>query len=153
MAFIKEQYQAKLQELKQQLSVSKKHNEEMLFKLQDALDEIESRKKFEASQLKRIQELETEVESVNSDKPDFDRIKAELECAILSLECCKEEKEKLVALLQECEDEKSKIAAEFSFVKEKLAQKDENGHMGENGSVDSKDEQSITSVDVRSIQV
>ncbi|CAI9301802.1 unnamed protein product [Lactuca saligna] len=133
MAFIKEQHQAKLQELKQQLSVSKRHGEEMLFKLQDALDEIESRKKSEALQLKRIQELEAEVESVISDKPDHDRIQAELECAILSLECCKEEKEKLVALLQESEEEKSRISVEVSLMKEQIAQKDENGHTCVNG--------------------
>ncbi|KAI3762062.1 hypothetical protein L1987_52485 [Smallanthus sonchifolius] len=127
LAFIKEQYQTQVQELKQQLSVSKRHNEEMLFKLQDALDEVESRKKSEASQLKRIQELEAEGESVISDKPDYDRLQAELECAVLSLECCKEEKEKLVSLLQEREDEKSKIADELSLIREKLAQKEENG--------------------------
>ncbi|KAK9056451.1 hypothetical protein SSX86_023812 [Deinandra increscens subsp. villosa] len=127
LAFIKEQYQTKIQELKQQLSVSKRHNEEMLFKLQDALDEIESRKKSEASQLMRIQELEAEGESVISDKPDYDRLQAELECAVLSLECCKEEKEKLFSLLQECENEKSRIADELSLIRETLARKKENG--------------------------
>ncbi|KDP32715.1 hypothetical protein JCGZ_12007 [Jatropha curcas] len=37
IAFIKEQYETRLQELKQQLSISKKHSEEMLWKLQDAI--------------------------------------------------------------------------------------------------------------------
>ncbi|XP_076947912.1 uncharacterized protein LOC143619989 [Bidens hawaiensis] len=127
MAFIKEQHQTKIQELKQQLSVSKRYNEEMLFKLQDALDEIESMKKSEASQLRRIQELEAEGELVILEKSDNDRLRAELECAVLSLECCKEEKEKLVALLQECEDEKTRISDELSLIKEQLAQKEENG--------------------------
>ncbi|XP_076890810.1 uncharacterized protein LOC143542019 isoform X2 [Bidens hawaiensis] len=127
MAFIKEQHQTKIQELKQQLSVSKRHNEEMLFKLQDALDEIESMKKSEASLLRRIQELEAEGESVILEKSDNDRLRAELECAVLSLEYCKEEKEKLVALLQECEDEKTRISEELSLIKEQLAQKEENG--------------------------
>ncbi|KAI3807621.1 hypothetical protein L1987_23552 [Smallanthus sonchifolius] len=127
LAFIKEQYQTQIQELKEQLSLSKRHNEEMLFKLQDALDEVESRKKSDASQLRKIQELEAEGESVISDKPDYDRLQAELECAVLSLECCKEEKEKLGSLLQEREDEKSKIADELSLIREKLAQKEENG--------------------------
>ncbi|GJT18365.1 hypothetical protein Tco_0877071 [Tanacetum coccineum] len=54
----------------------------MLFKLQDALEEMESMKKYD-------------------NKPDYDRIHAKLECALLSLECCREEKEKLVGLLQE----------------------------------------------------
>ncbi|KAI3680285.1 hypothetical protein L2E82_50510 [Cichorium intybus] len=148
VAFIKEQYQAKLQELKQQLSVSKRHNEEMLFKLQDALDEIESGKKSEALQLKRIEELEAEVESVISQKLDHDRIQAEFECAILSLECCKEEKEKLVVLLEECEEEKSKLAGEVSLIKEQLAQKDENGHVGVNG----ESEHSITPVNLQVIE-
>ncbi|KAJ0499892.1 putative NT-type C2 domain-containing protein [Helianthus annuus] len=127
IAFIKEQYQTKIQELKQQLSVSKRHNEEMLFKLQDALDEVESRKRSEASQLRRIQELEAEGEVVVSDKPDYDRLQAELECAVLSLECCKEEKEKLAALLREREDEKSKLADELSLIREQIAQKEEKG--------------------------
>ncbi|XP_024969082.1 WEB family protein At4g27595, chloroplastic [Cynara cardunculus var. scolymus] len=158
MAFVKEQYQTKMQELKQQLSVSKRHGEEMLFKLQDALDEIESRKKSEASQLRRIDELsvkivelEAELQSATSDKPNYDRIQAELECALLSLECCKEEKEKLVALLQECEEEKSKIVVELSVIREQLAQKEENSvsdkhrHMGLNGSMDYKEVKSATS--------
>ncbi|KAJ0732924.1 putative transcription factor bZIP family [Helianthus annuus] len=127
IAFIKEQYQTKIQELKQQLSVSKRHNEEMLFKLQDALDEVESRKRSEASQLRRIQELEAEGEVVVSDKPDYDRLQAELECAVLSLECCKEEKEKLAALLREREDEKSKLADELSLIREQISQKEEKG--------------------------
>nr|XP_043614829.1 interaptin [Erigeron canadensis] len=147
LAFIKEQYQTKVQDLQQQLSVSKRHNEEMLFKLQDALDEIESRKKSESSQLKRIEELEAEVQSASSDKPDNDRIQAELECALLSLECCKEEKEKLVALLQECEDEKSKITVELSLIKEQHAPKEENDNMGANGSVDS-----VNPINARTIQ-
>ncbi|KAI3757406.1 hypothetical protein L6452_04943 [Arctium lappa] len=158
MAFVKEQYQTKMQELKQQLSVSKRHGEEMLFKLQDALDEIESRKKSEASQLRRIEELslkivelEAELQSATSDKPDYDRIQAELECALLSLECCKEEKEKLVALLQECEDEKSKIGVELSLIREQLAQKednsasDKNRHTALNGSMDYKEVKFATS--------
>ncbi|KAD6796713.1 hypothetical protein E3N88_07609 [Mikania micrantha] len=136
MAFVKEQYQTKIQDLKQQLSVSKRHNEEMLFKLQDALDEIESRKKSEASQLRRIQDLEAEGESVISDKLDYDRLQAELECSVLSLECCKEEKEKLVSLLQESEDEKLKIAEELSLIREKLVQK-------ENGSVNGQEIQGL----------
>lgn len=152
MAFIKEQHQTKMQELKQQLSVSKRHGEEMLFKLQDALDEIESRKKSEASQLRRIEELsfkivelEAEIQSAASDKPDYDRIRAELECALLSLECCKEEKEKLVALLQECEEEKSKIGVELCLIREQISQKEENSesdknrHVGLNGSMDYKE--------------
>ncbi|KAJ9545912.1 hypothetical protein OSB04_025619 [Centaurea solstitialis] len=89
----------------QQLSVSKRHGEEMLFKLQDALDEIESRKKSEASQLKRIEELslkvaelEAEIQSANSDKPDYDRIRAELD---------------------------RKCVAELDVIREQLARKDE----------------------------
>ncbi|CAK9174250.1 unnamed protein product [Ilex paraguariensis] len=128
IAFIKEQYETKLQELRQQLSISKKHGEEMLWKLQDAIDEIENRKKSEASHLKRneelslkILELEGELQSVLCDKREkskaYDRIKAELECAQLSLECCKEEKEKLEVSLQECNTEKSRIAVELTLVK------------------------------------
>ncbi|XP_071709954.1 uncharacterized protein [Rutidosis leptorrhynchoides] len=136
LAFIKEQYQSKIQELKQQLSVSKMHNEEMLFKLQDALEEIESKKKSESTHLRRIEELQAEVNLVNSDKPDNDRIQAELECAVLSLECCKEEKEKLATLLRECEDEKSKISDELSLIRERFAAKEGTSFTGSNGSVD-----------------
>ncbi|PWA70211.1 EEIG1/EHBP1 N-terminal domain-containing protein [Artemisia annua] len=120
LAFMKEQYQAKIQDLKQQLSVTKKHNEEMLFKLQDALEEMESMKK-------------------SDNKPGYDRIQAELECALLSLECCKEEKEKLVGLLQECEDEKMKVSEELSLIREQIAQKEQNGYTGVNGSTQSSE--------------
>ncbi|KAJ6335579.1 hypothetical protein OIU78_012243 [Salix suchowensis] len=75
IAFIREQCETRLQEQKQQLSISKKHSEEMLWKLQDAIDEIENGKKSEASHLKkneelgmRILELEAELQFVLSDK-------------------------------------------------------------------------------------
>ncbi|KAE8658979.1 polygalacturonase-like [Hibiscus syriacus] len=131
IAFIKEQYETWLLELKRQLAVSKKHSEEMLWKLQDAIDEVDNRKKTEASYLKRneelgakILELETELRSLISDKHEkmssYDLMKAELDCSMISLECCKEEKQKLEASLQECNEEKSKISIELSIVKESL---------------------------------
>ncbi|TMW85146.1 hypothetical protein EJD97_023699 [Solanum chilense] len=147
IVFIKEQYESKFQELKQQVSISKKHGEDMLLKLQDALDEIESRKRSEALHLRKnedlalkILSLESELQSLLSDKreivKDHDRIKAELECALLSLECCKEEKEKLEITLQERAREYSRIAAELTSTREELmnvtssvVSKRENGQM------------------------
>ncbi|KAK4722362.1 hypothetical protein R3W88_012595 [Solanum pinnatisectum] len=147
IVFIKEQYESKFQELKQQVSISKKHGEDMLLKLQDALDEIESRKRSEALHLRKnedlalkILSLESELQSLLSDKreimKDHDRIKAELECALLSLECCKEEKEKLEITLQERAREYSRIAAELTSTREDLmnvtssvVSKRENGQM------------------------
>lgn len=131
IAFIKEQYETKLQELKQQLSISKKHGEEMLLKLQDAVDEIENRKRSEALHSKRNEELalkllalEDELQSVLADNREkikaYDRMKAELECAILSLECCKEEKEKLEIALRGCEEGKSAVVSELSSMKKQL---------------------------------
>lgn len=131
IAFIKEQYETRLQELKHQLSISKKHSEEMLWKLQDAVDEIENRKKSEAAHLKKneelgmkILELESELQSIVSDKREkmnaYDLMKAEMECSLISLECCKEEKQKLEASLQESNEEKSKIAVELTLMKELL---------------------------------
>ncbi|XVE55438.1 hypothetical protein DITRI_Ditri03aG0158600 [Diplodiscus trichospermus] len=131
IAFIKEQYETRLQELKHQLAVSKKHSEEMLWKLQDAIDDIEKRKKSESSLLKRneelgvkILELEAELQSLISDRREkiraYDLMKAELECLMMSLECCKEEKGKLEASLEECNEEKSRISVELSIVKELL---------------------------------
>lgn len=131
IAFIKEQYETKLQELKQQLSISKKHSEEMLWKLQDAIDEVESKKKSEASHLKRneelgmrILELEAELHSAISEKREmmkaYDLMKAEKECSSISLECCKEEKLELEASLQICNEEKSQIAVELSSMKDLL---------------------------------
>ncbi|KAI6687686.1 hypothetical protein NL676_024514 [Syzygium grande] len=131
IAFIKEQYETKLQELKQQLSMSKKHSEEMLWKLQDAVDEVESRKKFEASNMKKneelgvkILELESELQAAVAEKREksmaFDCMKAEMECSLISLECCKEEKQKLEASLLKCNEEKTKIATELALVKELL---------------------------------
>ncbi|XP_022768285.1 myosin-9-like isoform X2 [Durio zibethinus] len=131
IAFIKEQYETRLQELKHQLAISKKHSEEMLWKLQDAIDDIENRKKSEASHLRRneelgvkILELEGELQLLISDKREkmraYDLMKAELDCSMISLECCKEEKQKLEASLQECNEEKSRISVELSIVKELL---------------------------------
>ncbi|XVE95362.1 hypothetical protein REPUB_Repub02eG0090400 [Reevesia pubescens] len=131
IAFIKEQYETRLQKLKHQLAVSKRHSEEMLWKLQDAIDDNESRKKSEASHLKRneelgvkILELESELQSLISDKRErmraYDLMKAELDCSMISLECCKEEKQKLEASLQECCEEKSRISVELSIVKKLL---------------------------------
>lgn len=119
----------------------------MLLKLQDALDEIESRKRSEALHLKKNEDLalkilalESELQSVLSDKreiiKDHDRIKAELECALLSLECCKEEKDKLEISLQERVRENFRIAAELTLTREQLenvtssiVSKRENGQM------------------------
>ncbi|KAB1205441.1 hypothetical protein CJ030_MR7G010618 [Morella rubra] len=131
IAFIKEQYETKLQEMKHQISISKKHSEEMLWKLQDAIDEVENRKKCEASQLKRneelrlrFSELEAELHSALSEKRELvkacDLLKAEKECSAISLECCKEEKQDLEASLQKCNNEKSKIAAELTLMKDLL---------------------------------
>ncbi|KAM7253378.1 hypothetical protein ACFE04_025996 [Oxalis oulophora] len=131
IAFIKEQYESKVQELKQQLFMSKRHAEELLLKLQDAVDENENRKKSEASHLKKneelgmkILELEDELQSVVSEKREkmnaFDSMKAELECALVSLECCKEDKIKLETFLTESNKEKSKVTAELTSTKELL---------------------------------
>ncbi|KAI4337739.1 hypothetical protein L6164_016117 [Bauhinia variegata] len=129
IVFIKEQYETKLQEVKQQLSVSKKHSEEMLWKLQDAIDEIENRKKSEALNKKRNEELgmkilqlEAELQDVLTEKRNllnaYDLIKAEKECSVISLECCKQEKEELESSLLKCNEEKSKLALELTFTKE-----------------------------------
>ncbi|KAL7154622.1 hypothetical protein ABFS83_03G013800 [Erythranthe nasuta] len=131
IAFIKEQCQSTVQELNQQLSMSKKHGEEMLLKLQDAIDEIENRKKSEAVSMKksdelalRMSNLEEELKAAILEKREksnaYDRTKAELECALLSLECCKEEKEKVADSLREFEEEKSRLAVELSSVKGRL---------------------------------
>ncbi|GAB2270349.1 hypothetical protein Dimus_005252 [Dionaea muscipula] len=129
IAFIKEQYESKLQELRHQLSISKKHGEEMLWKLQDAVDQLEKIKKSEASQMKRNDEmslrmstLEAELCSVLSDNREkanvYDQVKTELECLLISLECCKEEKQKLMDSLHQCNEEKSRIEAQFSWMRE-----------------------------------
>ncbi|XP_014501037.1 putative leucine-rich repeat-containing protein DDB_G0290503 [Vigna radiata var. radiata] len=131
IAFIKEQYESKLQELRQQLSLSKKHSEEMLWKLQDAVDETENRKKSEASQIKineelgmKILELEAELQAVLSDKRNllnaYDLLKAEKECCAISLDCCKQEKQELEASLVKCNLEKSKIEVELTLAKEQV---------------------------------
>lgn len=129
IAFIKEQYETKLQELKQQLSLSKKHSEEMLWKLQDAIDDIENRKKSEASHIKRneelrmkIMDLEAELQAVLSEKRNllnaYDLVNAEKECSMISLECCKQEKQELEDSLLKCNEEKSKFVVELTLMKE-----------------------------------
>ncbi|CAH2033585.1 unnamed protein product [Thlaspi arvense] len=124
--FIKEQYETKLQELQHQVAMSKKHGEEILMKLQDSIDENEARKKAESSHLKRAKELgdkilqlEADLQSVIYDKREKeDMMKAELDCSLLSLECCKEEKQKVEALLQECKEERLKLSKELDSMRE-----------------------------------
>ncbi|KAJ0777264.1 putative NT-type C2 domain-containing protein [Helianthus annuus] len=104
IAFMKEQCETTVQELKQQLFVSKRHGDDILIKLQDALDEIESRKKCEASYLKRIDELSFKIGGLEG---ELQSIQAELDCALLNLECCREEKEKIIAQITEFEKTKN----------------------------------------------
>ncbi|KAI3996346.1 hypothetical protein MKX01_026814 [Papaver californicum] len=131
MVFMRDQCETKVQEMRNQILISKKHGEEMLFKLQDALSEVENLKKSEASQIKRNEEqslkildLESELQRVLAEKREkvntYDRMQAELECSLISLECCKEEKQKLEASLQECNEERYKITVELNSVKERL---------------------------------
>ncbi|XP_009409150.2 sporulation-specific protein 15 [Musa acuminata AAA Group] len=128
IAFIKEQHESKIQELKNQLFVSKKYAEEMLLKLQNALDEVECTKKNEVSLLKMIEELsgkisnlESELERVLTDRRElaktYDRIKNELECTIFNFDCCKEEKLMLEGSLKECNEERTKAKVELDLVK------------------------------------
>ena len=123
--FIKEQYETKLQELQHQLTMSKKHSEGILMKLQDSIDENEARKKVESSYLKRtkeledkILELEADMQSVMNDRREkttaYDMMKAELDCSLLSLECCKEEKQRLEDFLQE---ERLKMSKELESMR------------------------------------
>ncbi|ESQ34588.1 hypothetical protein EUTSA_v10006527mg [Eutrema salsugineum] len=124
--FIKEQYETKLQELQHQLTMSKKYGEEILMKLQDSIDENEARKKAESSHFKelgdKILELEADLQSVIYDKREkttaYDMMKAELDCSLLSLECCKEEKQKLEAFLQECKEERLRMSKELESMRE-----------------------------------
>ncbi|KAI7736202.1 hypothetical protein M8C21_033530 [Ambrosia artemisiifolia] len=104
IAFMKEQCETRVQDLKQQLFVSKRHGDDILIKLQDALDEIESRKKSEASYLKKIEELSSKIGGLEG---ELQSIQAELDCALLNLECCREEKEKIVAQITELEKMKN----------------------------------------------
>lgn len=131
IAFIKEQYETKLQEVRHQLSISKKHGEEMLWKLQDALEELENRKRSEASLLKRnsellmkVTELEAELQSVLSDNRErfmaYDQLKAEFDCSVMSLDCCKEEKKQLLASLEESNEEKSRLTDEIELMREQI---------------------------------
>ncbi|PWA93371.1 EEIG1/EHBP1 N-terminal domain-containing protein [Artemisia annua] len=115
IVFMKEQCETAVQELKQQLFVSKRHGDDILIKLQDALNEIESRKKSEASYLKKIEELSLKIVGLEA---DLESIQAELDCALLNLECCKEEKEKVVSLLQE----KEKVGLSFQDIQRELEQ-------------------------------
>src|SRR5688572_20879805 len=101
IAFIKEQYESKVQELKGQVFVSKKYAEEMLLKLQSALDDVETGKKNEIALAKRIEELsmkvsemEVEMLDLSADKRElsnaYDSMMTELECTKLNLDCCNE---------------------------------------------------------------
>ncbi|CAN6880783.1 unnamed protein product [Brassica oleracea] len=135
--FIKEQYETKLQELQHQLTMSKKHSEGILMKLQDFIDENEARKKAESSYLKRtkeledkILELEADMQSVINDRREkttaYDMMKAELDCSLLSLECCKEEKQRLEDFLQE---ERLKMSKELESMRELVQRSSSRKHI------------------------
>ncbi|KAF3609648.1 hypothetical protein DY000_02046139, partial [Brassica cretica] len=135
--FIKEQYETKLQELQHQLTMSKKHSEGILMKLQDSIDENEARKKAESSYLKRtkeledkILELEADMQSVINDRREkttaYDMMKAELDCSLLSLECCKEEKQRLEDFLQE---ERLKMSKELESMRELVQRSSSRKHI------------------------
>uniref|UniRef100_A0ACD5Z8D3 Uncharacterized protein n=1 Tax=Avena sativa TaxID=4498 RepID=A0ACD5Z8D3_AVESA len=131
IAFIKEQYESKVQELKSQVFVSKKYSEEMLLKLQSALDEVETGRKNEIALAKRIEELsmkvselEVEMQDLSADKRElsnaYDSIMTDLECTKLNFDCCKEEKQKIEASLQECSEERNRTRVELDLVKKLL---------------------------------
>ncbi|TVU30808.1 hypothetical protein EJB05_22451, partial [Eragrostis curvula] len=131
IAFIKEQYESKVQELKNQVLFSKKHTEDMLLKLQSALDEVETGRKNEIALAKRIEELsmklsemEAEMQDLSADKRDlsnaYDSLMTELECTRLNLDCCKEEKHKFEVSLLECSEERDRIRVELDLVKSLL---------------------------------
>ncbi|XP_062200347.1 uncharacterized protein LOC133903025 isoform X2 [Phragmites australis] len=131
IAFIKEQYESKVQELKGQVFVSKKYAEEMLLKLQSALDEVETGRKNEIALAKRIEELsmkvsemEVEMQDLSADKRElsnaYDSMMTELECTKLNLDCCSEEKQKIEVDLQECSEERNRIRVELDLVKKLL---------------------------------
>ncbi|KAF3320378.1 N-terminal C2 in EEIG1 and EHBP1 [Carex littledalei] len=144
IVFIKEQYESKIQELKNQIGVSKKNAEEMLVKLQNALDDVETGKKNEIALAKRIEELsislsemEAEMQPLRTDRRElvsaYDNLKTELECTLLSFDCCKEEKLKLETCFHECNEERRKIKVELDLVKRLM----ENMASAENGNVHS----------------
>ncbi|VAI50658.1 unnamed protein product [Triticum turgidum subsp. durum] len=131
IAFIKEQYESKVQELKSQVFVSKKYSEEMLLKLQSALDEVETGRKNEIALAKRIEELsmkvselEVEMQDLSADKRElsnaYDSIMTDLECTKLNFDCCKEEKQRIEVSLQECSEERNRIRVELDLVKKLL---------------------------------
>ena len=131
IAFIKEQYESKVQELKGQVFVNKKYAEEMLLKLQNALDDVETGKKNEIALAKRIEELsikisemEVEMHDLSTDKRElsnaYDSMMTELECTKLNLDCCNEEKLKIEVSLEECCEERNRIRVELDLVKKLL---------------------------------
>ncbi|CAN6324139.1 unnamed protein product [Urochloa humidicola] len=131
IAFIKEQYESKVQELKGQVFVNKKYAEEMLLKLQSALDDVETGKKNEIALAKKIEELsmkisemEVEMQDLSADKRElsnaYDNMMTELECTKLNLDCCNEEKQKIEVSLQECSEERNRIRVELDLVKKLL---------------------------------
>ncbi|KAK8445169.1 hypothetical protein SEVIR_9G272100v4 [Setaria viridis] len=131
IAFIKEQYESKVQELKGQVFVNKKYAEEMLLKLQSALDDVETGKKNEIALAKKIEELsmkisemEVEMQDLSADKRElsnaYDSMMTELECTKLNLDCCNEEKQKIEVSLEECSEERNRIRVELDLVKKLL---------------------------------
>ncbi|PUZ39129.1 hypothetical protein GQ55_9G259800 [Panicum hallii var. hallii] len=148
IAFIKEQYESKVQELKGQVFVNKKYAEEMLLKLQNALDDVETGKKNEIALAKRIEELsmkisemEVEMHDLSADKKElsnaYDSMMTELECTKLNLDCCNEEKLKIEVSLEECCEERNRIRVELDLVKkllENMALTDKNTSHDSSGS-------------------
>eukprot|EP01018_Ginkgo_biloba_P038030 Gb_27516 [translate_table: standard] len=138
IALMKEQYEAKVQELMIQLDLSTKHSEELLSKLQSALSELENRTKREANCIQKNEELsarvsmlETEVQTILHEKRDlihevesYKGLKAELESARISLDSCNADRAEITVSLQRSNQEKDKLDEDIGSLREMLRNTD-----------------------------
>jgi chromosome segregation ATPase len=134
IASMKKQYQDNLQELMNQLGLSKKESEALSSKLQNTLDEIEKQVKNELNYRSQIEELslklatlQTEVQTLMNEKSEltqkaheYEHLKAGLEdtkialdATEIALDSSRVEKTELEATLQESYQEKFKLDKEL----------------------------------------
>ncbi|XP_057864383.2 uncharacterized protein LOC131072267 isoform X2 [Cryptomeria japonica] len=138
IAFIREQFEAKEQELMNQLEMSKRHGEDLMSKLQDRMKELEIQKSNEIQYREKTEELsirlvslETELRSVLKQNnvlvqkiKESNEVKAEVEITKTSLEKCVAEKARLEHQLHISDVEKEQLDKELCSLKEMLRYSD-----------------------------
>ncbi|KAH9295197.1 hypothetical protein KI387_038785, partial [Taxus chinensis] len=138
IAFIREQFEVKEQEILNELGMSKRHGENLLSKLQDTVEELEIQKNSETHYREktdelsiRLMSLEMELQSVLKENSvllqkvkECNEVEAVVEENKISLEKCESEKAQLEDVLHTVNVEKEQLDNELCSIKEMLRYSD-----------------------------